>query len=100
MRSTIGMSRPKGAPWARRTGTSIEVVKELKKHQADTGVGLLWGTACLFAHPRYMHGAATSCNADVFAHAAAQVKKAIEVTHELDGAGYVFWGDARATRRS
>jgi len=39
-----------------------------------------------------MHGAATSCNADVFAHAAAQVKKALEVTHELDGAGYVFWG--------
>jgi xylose isomerase len=39
-----------------------------------------------------MHGAATSCNADVFAYAAAQVKKAIEVTHELDGAGYVFWG--------
>ncbi|MGC9037086.1 MAG: xylose isomerase, partial [Verrucomicrobiia bacterium] len=46
----------------------------------------------LFAHPRYMHGAATSCNADVFAYAAAQVKKAIEVTHELGGAGYVFWG--------
>ena len=39
-----------------------------------------------------MHGAATSCNADVFAYAAAQVKKAIEVTHELGGANYVFWG--------
>jgi xylose isomerase len=69
-----------------------KVVKELKKLQEDTGVKLLWGTACLFAHPRYMHGAATSCNADVFAYAAAQVKKAIEVTHELGGAGYVFWG--------
>ncbi len=68
------------------------VVKELKKYQRDTGIGLLWGTACLFVHPRYMHGAATSCNTDVFAFAAAQVKKAIEVTHELDGAGYVFWG--------
>ena len=67
-------------------------VRELKKFQKETGVGLLWGTACLFAHPRYMHGAATSCNADVFAYAAAQVKKAIEVTHELGGAGYVFWG--------
>ena len=44
------------------------------------------------AIPRYMHGAATSCNADVFAFAAAQVKKALEVTKELGGAGYVFWG--------
>ncbi len=53
---------------------------------------LLWGTACLFVHPRFVHGAATSCNADVFAYAAAQVKKAIEVTHDLNGEGYVFWG--------
>ena len=68
------------------------VVKVLKEEQARTGIKLLWGTACLFVHPRYLHGAATSCNADVFAYAAAQVKKAIEVTHELKGEGYVFWG--------
>ncbi len=68
------------------------VVKVLKAEQERTGIQLLWGTACLFVHPRYMHGASTSCNADVFAYAAAQVKKAIEVTHELKGAGYVFWG--------
>src|SRR6185369_59761 len=68
------------------------VVKVLKEEQERTGIRLLWGTACLFVHPRYVHGAATSCNADVFAYAAAQVKKAIEVTHELDGEGYVFWG--------
>jgi xylose isomerase len=68
------------------------VVKVLKEEQQRTGVKLLWGTACLFAHPRYVHGAATSCNAEVFAYAAAQVKKALEVTHELGGAGYVFWG--------
>lgn len=68
------------------------VVKVLKEEQKRTGIKLLWGTACLFAHPRYAHGAATSCNADVFAYAAAQVKKALEVTHELGGAGYVFWG--------
>ncbi|MBM3832171.1 MAG: xylose isomerase [Verrucomicrobia bacterium] len=68
------------------------VVKVLKEEQKRTGIGLLWGTACLFVHPRYMHGAATSCNADAFAYAAAQVKKALEVTHELGGAGYVFWG--------
>ena len=68
------------------------VVRVLKEEQQRTGIRLLWGTACLFAHPRYVHGAATSCNADVFAYAAAQVKKALEVTHELGGAGYVFWG--------
>lgn len=83
---------PEGRTLTETNRNLDRVVKELKKYQNDTGVGLLWGTACLFVHPRYMHGAATSCNADVFAHAAAQVKKAIEVTHELDGAGYVFWG--------
>jgi len=68
------------------------ITKVLAQEQKRTGVQLLWGTACLFAHPRFAHGAATSCNADVFAFAAAQVKKAIEVTHTLGGAGYVFWG--------
>jgi xylose isomerase len=63
-----------------------------KKLQKDTGIGLLWGTAQNFVHPRYMHGAATSCNADAFCFAAAQVKKAMEWTHELGGQGYVFWG--------
>jgi len=68
------------------------VVKVLKQEQQRTGIELLWGTANLFSNPRYMHGAATSCNADAFAHAAAQVKKALEVTKELGGSGYVFWG--------
>ncbi len=68
------------------------VAAELKKLQGDTGIRLLWGTAQNFVHPRYMHGAATSCSADVFCFAAAQVKKAIEWTHELGGEGYVFWG--------
>ncbi|WP_165245368.1 xylose isomerase [Paludisphaera soli] len=69
-----------------------EVAKVLKEEQQRTGVKLLWGTANLFSNPRYMHGAATSPNFDVFAHAAAQVKKAMEVTHELGGEGYTFWG--------
>ena len=68
------------------------VVKVLKEEQQRTGIRLLWGTANLFTNPRYMHGASTSCNADVFAFAGAQVKKAMEVTHELGGEGYVFWG--------
>jgi xylose isomerase len=69
-----------------------EVVKVFKDEQARTGVKLLWGTANLFTNPRYMHGAATSPNLDVFAYAGAQVKKALEVTHDLGGAGYTFWG--------
>ena len=77
----------------RETNKNLDaVVQVLKEEQQRAGVKLLWGTACLFAHPRYVHGAATSCNADVFAYAAAQVKKALEVTHELNGEGYVFWG--------
>jgi xylose isomerase len=69
-----------------------EIAKVLEEEQKRTGIRLLWGTACLFVHPRYMHGASTSCNADVFAYAGAQVKKALEVTHQLGGEGYVFWG--------
>jgi len=68
------------------------VVKVLQEEQERTGIRLLWGTACLFVHPRFVHGAATSCNVDVFAYAGAQVKKAMEVTHSLGGEGYVFWG--------
>ena len=64
----------------------------LKDLQQATGKKLLWGTACLFSHPRYAHGAGTSPSADAFAYAAAQVKAAIDATHALDGAGYVFWG--------
>ncbi len=68
------------------------VVAVLEEEQQRTKIQLLWGTQNLFSHPRYMHGAATSCNADVFAYAAAQTKKAIEVSHRLGAAGHVFWG--------
>jgi xylose isomerase len=68
------------------------VAKRLKEHQERTGIKLLWGTANLFSNPRYAHGAATSPNVEVFAYAAAQVKKALEVTHMLGGEGYTFWG--------
>ncbi|MGJ3241943.1 MAG: xylose isomerase [Opitutales bacterium] len=68
------------------------IVEELKTYQEQTGKKLLWGTACLFIHPRYVHGAATSCEADVFACAATQVKNAMDATHALGGEGYTFWG--------
>jgi xylose isomerase len=83
---------PEGETLAETNRNLDQVAKVLKEEQQRTGVQLLWGTANLFSHPRYLHGAATSCNSDVFAFAAAQVAKAIEVTKELGGVGYVFWG--------
>ncbi len=83
---------PEGKTLAESNKNLDEVVKVLKEEQKRTGIKLLWGTANLFSNPRYMHGAATSPNADAFAYAAAQVKKAIEVTKELGGVGYTFWG--------
>ncbi|MBX9628263.1 MAG: xylose isomerase [Gemmataceae bacterium] len=68
------------------------VVRRLADGQKRTGIKLLWGTANLFSNPRFVHGASTSPNADVFAYAAAQLKKALEVTKELGGENYVFWG--------
>ncbi|MBT3468857.1 MAG: xylose isomerase [Opitutae bacterium] len=68
------------------------VADRLLQRQQETGKKLLWGTACLFIHPRFAQGAATSPYLDAYAHGAAQVKKAIEVTHRLGGLGYVFWG--------
>src|ERR1051326_2025453 len=83
---------PEGANLKETNRNLDAVVKVLKGEQKRTGIKLLWGTACLFVHPRYMHGAATSCTADVSAYAGAQVKKALEVRSELKGEGYVFWG--------
>ena len=60
--------------------------------QAHAACKLLWGTANLFSHPRYMAGAATNPDPDVFAYAAAQVKQVLEVTHRLGGENYVLWG--------
>jgi len=83
---------PEAATLAETNKNLDAVVKAIKGESERTGIKLLWGTANLFSNRRYVHGAATSCNADAFAFAAAQVKKALEVTKELGGAGYVFWG--------
>ncbi|MBT3199345.1 MAG: xylose isomerase [Phycisphaerales bacterium] len=83
---------PEGATLSESHANLDAVAKVLKEEQERTGIKLLWGTACLFANPRFMHGASTSPNADVFAFSAAQVAKAMEITHELGGLGYVFWG--------
>ena len=70
----------------RETNRNLDIIVDyLKQRMKESNLKLLWGTANLFANPRFVHGAATSCNADVFAYAAAQVKKAIEITKELGG---------------
>jgi xylose isomerase len=68
------------------------VADALATHMGRTGVRLLWGTANLFSHPRYMAGAATNPDPEVFGYAAAQVKKALEITQRLGGENYVLWG--------
>ena len=69
-----------------------EIVAYLKEKQAQTGIKLLWGTANVFGHKRYMNGAATNPDFDVVARAAVQIKNAIDATIELGGTNYVFWG--------
>jgi len=83
---------PEGKTLSESNANLDAVVKALKEEQQRTGIKLLWGTANLFSNRRFVHGASTSCNADVFAFSAAQVKKAMEVTLELGGENYVFWG--------
>ena len=83
---------PEGSSLSETNKNFDTVVEVLKEEQERTGVKLLWGTANLFSNPRFMHGAATSCNADVFAYAASQVRKCLEVTKHLGGENYVFWG--------
>ena len=69
-----------------------KLVERAAKKQKSTGVKLLWGTANLFSHPRYMAGAATNPDPDVFTYAAGQVRNMLEATHRLGGESYVLWG--------
>ncbi|MSU23564.1 MAG: xylose isomerase [Opitutus sp.] len=83
---------PEGRSLAESNRNLDRIVAHAKDLQRATGVKLLWGTANLFSNPRYMCGAATNPDAHVFAYAAAQVKKALDVTKQLGGENYVFWG--------
>ncbi len=69
-----------------------EISDYMLEKMQETGIQCLWGTANMFGNPRYMNGAGSSNSADVFAFAAAQVKKALDITVKLGGRGYVFWG--------
>ena len=83
---------PEGRSLAESNDILDRIVDVLGTEMERTGVKLLWGTANLFSNPRYMGGAATNPDPEVFAYAAAQVKKALEVTKKLGGANYVLWG--------
>ncbi|MCZ0873835.1 xylose isomerase [Peribacillus sp. AS_2] len=77
----------------KETNENLDViVSMIKEYMKTSNVKLLWNTANMFTNPRFVHGAATSCNADVFAFAAAQVKKGLETAKELGAENYVFWG--------
>ena len=69
-----------------------EISDYILEKMQETGIKCLWGTANMFSNPRFMNGAGSSNSADVFCFAAAQVKKALEITVKLGGRGYVFWG--------
>ncbi len=83
---------PEGETLSESNKRLDEISDLLLELQKGTGKKLLWGTANCFNNRRYMHGAGTAPNADVFAFAAAQIKKALEITVKLGGNGYVFWG--------
>ena len=84
--------RPEGSSFAENTRNLNEIIDYFEQKMADTGTRLLWGTANLFSHRRYMAGAATNPDPDVFAFAAATVKTCIDATHRLGGENYVLWG--------
>jgi xylose isomerase len=83
---------PEGRNFAETCRSLDRMVALAGKLQKDTGIKLLWGTANLFSNPRYTHGAGTNPDLHVFAHAAAQIRHALDATKALGGSNYVFWG--------
>ena len=83
---------PEGDSFSQTEKIQKTIIDEISKKLETSKVKLLWGTANLFSHRRYMAGAATNPNPDIFQYAAAQVKMCIENTHQLGGQNYVLWG--------
>ena len=84
--------RPEGATFAESTKNLEEIVDYFAEKMDATGVKLLWGTANLFSHRRFMSGAATNPDPDVFAYSAATIKTCMDATMKLGGENYVLWG--------
>lgn len=83
---------PEGAT-LQETNRNLDVIVELlEQHMRTSGKKLLWNTANMFTNPRFVHGAGTTCNADVYAYAGAQLKKSLEIGKRLGAENYVFWG--------
>ena len=83
---------PRGKTLSETNENLDRIIEVIKEEMARTGIKCLWGTTNAFGDDKFVHGAGTSCNATVFAYSAAQIKKAMEVTKELGGQNYVFWG--------
>lgn len=84
--------RPEGENFAESAYRLHAMADYFQQKMEETGVGLLWGTANLFSQARFMAGASTNPDPNVFAYAAATVKHCMDVTHQLKGANYVLWG--------
>ncbi|NIZ12180.1 xylose isomerase [Phaeobacter sp. HF9A] len=84
--------RPEGKDFAENTRNLNEIVEYFAQKQEETGVKLLWGTANLFSNARFMSGAATNPDPEVFAFSAATIKTCMDATHRLGGENYVLWG--------
>ena len=87
-----GDVRPEGSNFSESAANLNAIVDIFEQKMADTGIGLLWGTANLFSHRRFMSGASTNPDPDVFAYSAATIKTCLDVTHRLNGENYVLWG--------
>lgn len=85
-------ARPEGANFAESKRNLEEIVDYFQGKMSETGLKLLWGTANLFSHRRFMSGAATNPDPEVFAYSAATVKSCMDATHKLGGENYVLWG--------
>ena len=85
-------ARPEGATFAESKRNLEEIVDYLGEKQSTHKTQLLWGTANMFSHRRWMSGAATNPDPDIYAYAAATVKSCMDATHKLGGANYVLWG--------
>ncbi len=83
---------PEGVSLAETNKNLDIIIDEIESHLKTSKTKLLWNTANMFSHPRFVHGAATSPNADVFAYSAAKVKKGLEIAKRLNAENYVFWG--------
>jgi len=83
---------PEGSSLKESNEILASLIERMEARMDETGLKLLWGTANLFSHHRYMSGAATNPNPEVVAYAAAQVRNVMDITHRLNGENYVLWG--------